>query len=193
MIICNTNDAQEAYQATKEIVSISDDRNNPSLIIYSCEELVLLHGKIALFDKEEVNRRGISTFQVYQNGGSILCFPGDINLVQYAYGSNQWAANCLKCLSYEINKRGCYSSIIKNDLLADGKKVASYSEYKNKNGWLYSGIHFSINMDSELVETICIKKSSKIPMGLSSLGMTRNDILSALIENNLIPKGGLLC
>ena len=59
-----------------------------------------------------------------------------------------------------------------SDLLADGKKVASWARATLITGWVQTVAHFSVNVDVDLIRQICTKPMVKVPGALSDYGIT---------------------
>ena len=75
------------------------------------------------------------------------------------------------------------------DFIVDGKyKVASCSSINAGDNFIYTGFHFSVNVNLEHIKNICQKPMVKIPKGLSDYGVTSNQIvefLSSLLKEKM--------
>ena len=80
-----------------------------------------------------------------------------------------------------LTDKGLNCKIAENDLLVDGYKCGSYMS-RNIDGVIYTAIHISINMDVDLIKSICTKPMVKIPKGLSEFGITTDEIKNFIIK-----------
>lgn len=126
------------------------------------------------------NPTNLPTYHTHDKGGIIVCFNDDISFgVVSSIDSNVGKRFMLNLQQY-LGRRGKVI-ITGNDLLYNGKKVASYS-ILNKDGKYISTFHISVDMNNGLVKAICTKPVWKVPGGLKHFGFTRQELLDKTLE-----------
>lgn len=113
----------------------------------------------------------------YHAGGTILVFEDGITLFQFDNTRPSWCED----LVFYLKNKGLNAWCENNDIMVDGYKVAGYMECGIGAGKvLFYGIHISLNVDLSLIIQVCKKPMLKIPRGLSTWGITRQEVLDAL-------------
>ena len=110
-------------------------------------------------------------------GGKFLNFSGDLNLALTIYGKSDFGIESLELINTYLQSQNINSSISGNDLIIGQTKVASYTKRAHLNGWYQNIVHFSINTDVELVQSICASTSGKIPGRLADYDINANILL----------------
>ena len=133
-------------------------------------------------DRDAARELGIPVWQAEHLGGSIVCFPGDLSLCLTTWGNRlpDFGEACMEAAEGLLREAGAAVARDSNDVLADGKKVASWARATTRDGWVQTVVHFSVNTDLELIRHICTKPMKKIPGQLSDYGITANDILARI-------------
>lgn len=145
-------------------------------------------GKIdTAYNKDECNSRRLPIAKGQYYAGAIVCMPGDVSACITTDGLSDVGMNISDAIFNYLFGKGI--NVIKdgNDILADGKKVASYCQAETPNGLCQTVVHVSVGkMDLDLVKAICAKPMLKTPGALSDYGISTKDII------DLISNGGLI-
>lgn len=131
---------------------------------------------------EYCNEHNIPIVKMERLGGSIVESPNSYGMIitqpnyklrtkieRYSY-----PIVFQKLIDY-IKSRGIDCVVDNNDLLIDGKKACSYARTVMGN-FTCDTIHIGMNVNLELINAICKKPMSKIPVGLNDYGITSEDI-----------------
>ena len=122
--------------------------------------------------------------KVYNFGGTIINAKGDLCVGFISREESNFGKDCMQWLQEYLAEHNISSSIDNNDLLIDNRyKVASWTFRKYNNYFLYLA-HVSINLNSELIKTICTKKTTKIPACLSKYDITYEDVKKLIISKS---------
>lgn len=170
------HNVKEADEATEKII---ESKAN-GLIVLLTEKIEVCIGQYGYYDKGYCKANGIETYDARHLAGSVVCFPGDISLMFISWGTTSFAEEAINTLVKMLNDRGVDAIIDHNDVMVDDKKVASYAIFKELDGWVKTGVHFSVNSDIDVIEKICTKPMVKIPGQLSDYGIGAEDIQEAL-------------
>lgn len=131
-----------------------------------------------MYNKAEIEARNLPVGQGQYYAGAIVNMPGDISVCITTWGPCDKGAGICQAVADILKERGVKVTFDVNDVLADGKKVASYCSVPQVSGWVQTVAHISIGkMDVELVKAICTKPMVKIPGALSDYDITAEDIL----------------
>lgn len=124
----------------------------------------------------------IPIYKTHGFGGTIVNFKDDICVGNYQPNFNNFGKDFIIRFAEWLNDKGLNAVVDSNDVLVDGKyKVASYmSQYIN--GCLYTAIHISVNMDLELIKSICTKPMNKVPKGLTDYGLKFGEINQTILS-----------
>lgn len=117
----------------------------------------------------------IPIYEMHRDGGGVVISNGDI---EFAYYSLEYKVpiEIEKLIHFLVADKDLKVSVDNNDVLVDGKKVASFAYILDKNRGMICVIHISVNIDKELISHICLKKSVKEPACLSDYGITTEEI-----------------
>ncbi|MBE6993399.1 MAG: hypothetical protein E7423_01965 [Ruminococcaceae bacterium] len=176
MEIYRTSDPAAAVRRYRECMA-----GHEGLIICKAEGHFVETGGLATLDRDACARLNIPVAEAEYLGGSIVVMPGDLDLCRVTWGTVDWAPEMMDRVEAWLRARGIAVTRDRNDLLADGKKVASWARATSYDGWCMSVMHFSVGpMDLELVRSICTKEMMKTPGSLGEYGITAEDILALL-------------
>lgn len=134
-------------------------------------------------NESAVKQTGIPVLHLNHEGGCIVVSPGDIDIGLFTERDlgNKIKDNLIQNLAILLQKKGYTSTIEKNDLMVEGKKVMGFGSRMFSN-ILYTAIHISINTDIELIKNICTKPMEKIPGKLSDYGITTQEVVNILLS-----------
>lgn len=142
---------------------------NPFVCVWS--------GQLPLYHAEHCRERNIPVLFGEYLGGCIVNMPGDLSLARTTWGDSDYGERVTAAATVWLKDRGVAVCRDGNDVLADGKKVASWAKAISENGWCQSVVHFSVGtMDLELIKSICLKPMEKIPGSLGDYGIKAEDI-----------------
>lgn len=151
------------------------------LVVYTNQNPIVFTGTLHSLDMDECARRGLRVYRLLYRAGSIVSMPGDLSLMLVSREPGDWAMETIRRAGKWLRERGVNAILDRNDLLADGRKVASCAMGRTPEGWRHVGVHFSIGpMDMELVRAICTKEMVKVPGSLGDYGVTAEDLIEAL-------------
>ena len=122
----------------------------------------------------------ITVVNTGHKGGIIIGFAESITV--FAFTEHPWNAPFLRKVRDYLRSAGLDAEIDNNDLVISGvhKIAGTSSMFVPGIGKYFYGIHISINLDRDVIGSVCSKKSGKIPTGLSEFGVSRSDILRVL-------------
>ena len=176
MKIYKTNNPQDFTVLASEF---SEER----LIIDIADIACVWTGQLNTYSPEVVRKHDFVVGQGEYLGGTIVNFPGDLSLCLVTWGNSMptFGEDCVNIILSMIEgiKNG-------NDILVNDKKVASWARATTGSGWVQTVVHFSINIDKDLIKEICIKPMKKIPGQLSDYNIEATDILNKLNIEELL-------
>lgn len=186
MEIFKTNDPQKAMSYAAECIG---PNGHDGLDLFFNESVFLQTGVTATCDKDAARSLGIPVWEAAHLGGSIVCFPGDLSLCLTTWGNimPDFGEQCMEAVAEQLRKAGAEVTRDNNDVLADGKKVASWARAALITGWVQTVLHFSVNVDVELIRRICTKPMVKVPGALSDYGITSEmiwDKIAPMLREN---------
>lgn len=136
---------------------------------------------------EEIEKNNIPFIFDNMNSGALIIFPEDISIGVYLFKDNNLGEQILNAIQQHLYKKDIITKRDSNDLMAyspmhdDWFKIASYASARFGLQLVYV-IHISINMDEDLIQKICIKKTTKRPGGLLPLFNINNSELYEIIR-----------
>jgi len=175
MTVYRTSDPEEAWWLSKKCLA-----GQEGLIIVTTEVPCVWTGKLRTFNKKYCEEHNVPVAYGEYLGGSIVAFPSDLSIMEVRWGDSSFAQDVIHTVEQWLLTRGLAVTYDTNDLLLDGKKVASWARATTVKGWCQSVVHFSIGTDLELIREICIKPMTKIPGSLTPYGITAEDLLKLL-------------
>lgn len=161
-------------------------QNRKETFVYGvADDYVVLKGNNVIND-EYCKEHNLSVYNSKNMGGAIIIGAGDVEFDIFRYDGwedgEYYSSKILLFLKTKINN----ISIENNDFLIDGKyKVGSFSSVNLGDGFIYTGFHFSLNVNLEYIKNICTKPMNKIPKGLSEFGITTDEIKEFIIKNTI--------
>lgn len=124
-------------------------------------------------------RCGLYSYQAAHIAGAIVCVPGDLSIMQLKIGQSDFGRNAIDAVRDYLVSCGCSAEIDGNDLMVGGLKCGSWA-CMIENGYSQTVVHFSVNVDVELIRSICTKPMVKTPGALSKYGVTAYDLLEVI-------------
>lgn len=171
-----TSDPAEEYRLARECLSGTEAQ-----IVVVNEAPCVWTGQFPTLDLGACARLGLTVAVGEYLGGSIVCMPGDLSVMQITFGRSDWAQTLAWDAFDWLTAQGLQTAKDGNDVLADGKKVVSWATATTYDGWCQSVVHFSIGpMDLSLVREICTKPMTKVPGSLGEYGITAEMLMQAL-------------
>lgn len=150
----------------KAIANVLDciAKKKTALLFAETPFTLIWNGNNSKFNEEYCILHKIPIFPIQTSGGTIVSTAGDLNIgicipdrngVSLTFILNGLANIFRKYTDKDIVVDG-------NDILVNNKKVLGSSTYKMNNVFVFIA-PVSMTEKSELIENICLKKSSKIP------------------------------
>lgn len=176
MTVFQTSDPAEAMQFAADCLS----EHKEGFDVFFNKETFLQTGRTETSDVSKAKELGIPVWTAEHKGGSIVCFDGDLSLCLLKRGNNSYGFEWMNVCARLLEKAGADVGFDGNDLLADGKKVASWASAALPNGWMQTVAHFSVSIDIEIVKMLCTKPMLKVPGALSEYGIDAEMIWNAI-------------
>jgi hypothetical protein len=126
-------------------------------------------------DMEYCENNDIQIFEVERSGGSVVATTDDLAAVA-VLPRTDLADAWLKLIQLGYSQVVDNCTIDGNDILIDGYKVSSISADTYNNMGVYF-FQFSIVVDLDLINNVCLKPMKKIPKGLSEYGISRINVM----------------
>ena len=166
-------------QVMKNIIENREEAYQVGIVQKSC----VLKGK-GDYNRQYCETNNITVIPGFNIGNPIVLSKGDIEI---GYFTKLDANKLFKNLKTEFLKflisKNIDAVFDGNDFMVENNKIAA-SSLTILNGLYYIGMHFSVNMNLELIDNICIKPRVKIPKGLSDYGIMTEDIIGFLDRFN---------
>lgn len=181
MEVYYTTNPLEAWELSKKCLL-----GESGIIIVKTIAPCVWTGRLNTFDKNYCEENNIQVAYGLYLGGSIVAFPGDLSIMWVTWGKTDAPEQAVLKILNILKEKGIDAEIDENDVIADGKKVASWAGATTLNGWYQGVFHASINTDLELINKICTKPMDKIPGQLSDYGINAEMVLDEIqkvIEN----------
>ena len=172
-------------EVTDLVTNILSEQKEACVYCISDENCVIV-GSNGGVNKTEALNRGIRLVEIKHEGGTIIASPGDvqIGIFTHGYTGNNYRQQIISNILDKLKQNGHNAILDKNDILVNDKKCVGFGS-RMFGDILYTAIQISVNIDIDLIKTICTKKMSKVPDGLSNYGIITEDILDILF--NAIP------
>lgn len=166
-----------SYESFYKTISENTDDFLCNLIIQPGQIILGLPKDTELPD---VIPESITVVNTGHKGGIIIGFEGSITL--FAFTKQPWNAPFLGKIKTYLRSKGLDATIDKNDIIVDGvhKIAGTSSMFVEDIQKYFYGMHLSVNVDNQVISSVCTKQSGKIPKGLSDYGVTRSEILDML-------------
>lgn len=166
-------------------------------LVNECEEGIIVNfsdmhwcacGKRAGIREDICEELGIPILKAHYLAGTNVVFPNDLSIMEVKKGYSRFGDKTIKLIRDYLLDKGLPVFINGNDLMLfditnkESYKVGSYgSNYVGD--VIESVVHFSINMDLELVKRICTKPMVKIPGELGSHGVTAEELWKVIFDS----------
>lgn len=136
------------------------------------------------FNEEYTTANNIKVIQGINIGNPIILFEGDVEYGLFIDNGGNGTMQYLLDKSIEfLRDKGLDATLDNNDILVDGTyKVCGCALTLLPNNRVYYALHFSINIDMDVIKNICKKKMVKIPKGLSDYGITTAEVRDFIIN-----------
>lgn len=152
------------------------------ILLGMAEDFVVLQGNNCINEKY-CKDNNLEVYKSQHMGGCIVIGQGDVEFNIFRQDGWRDGEFYSKKILEFLKTKIANIDIKDNDFLVDDTyKVASYSSVNVGNGFIYTGFHFSVNVNLEHIKNICTKPMKKIPRGLSYYGITSEEILKYLEE-----------
>ena len=177
-MIYRTVDNQGAMAAAKDLM----ERQSDGLVLLFSSELAVVYGHPQYIDTNVCARNGAFLYQAWHLGGAIICFPGDLSIMELKNGGSNFGYESISAVRDMLESRKIDALIDGNDLMVDGRKCGSWARTIDS-GYTQIVVHFSINSDMQTIQELCAKPMVKIPGALSDYGITAEDIWTVIKEH----------
>ena len=167
----------------KEFERLSSAMTDDRTIVHKSDTLCIWTGQLDSYDKVAVRRRGYEVGVGKYIGGTIINFAGDLSVCRITWGKSDYGERITTATLDWLLALGLNAVRDNNDILVDGKKVYSFAAALTLTGWEQTVIHYSVNMDVEIVKEICRKPLLKVPGALSCYGITAEIIETAIFDD----------
>lgn len=145
-------------------------------------------GRGNTINDEFAKKHNVKVLEIPNEGGTIVISKGDLDYGIFKYdgfniidGLLKYAVECLK-----VKIKGIY--LDGNDLIVEENgvkyKLGSGSSRDLGNRYIYTALHFSVNVDVDLIKGICKKEMIKIPKALSDYGIDAKKLYD-MMKNKL--------
>ncbi len=171
-------DNQTAAAAAKNLM----EGQSGGLVLLFSSELAVVYGYPQYIDVNACIRSGAFLYQAWHLGGAIVCFPGDLSIMELKNGGSNFGCESISAVRDMLESRKISALIDGNDLMVDGRKCGSWARTSDR-GYTQTVVHFSINSDVTTIRELCTKPMAKIPGALSDYGITAEDIWTILKEH----------
>lgn len=134
-------------------------------------------------DMQAIKDVGIKCVQINHEGGTIVISPGDIDIGIFTrgYAGTEYKDKIIDELLKKLEEKSYWAACIDNDILVDGKKVVGFGS-RMFGDILYTAIHISVGIETELIKKICKKPMQKLPDGLINYRINTVDVLEILTD-----------
>lgn len=171
---------QSAAAAAKNLMEGQSD----GLVLLFSSELAVVYGYPQYIDVNACIRSGAFLYQAWHLGGAIVCFPGDLSIMELKNGGSNLGCESISAVRDMLESRKIDALIDGNDLMVDGRKCGSWARTIDS-GYTQIVVHFSINSDMQTIRELCTKPMVKIPGALSDYGITAEDIWTVVKKHTL--------
>lgn len=150
--------------------------------IATIDNTIVHYGEDGGFDADKIVELNIKYYNLKRKGGAIVASPGD---VVYCFTSKKEYPHFDTQLRKFLFKKFLHFSKdvkeVDNDLLVEDRKCTG-TMHQTIEGLHFYGGHISINCNLSLIQRLCTKPIKKVPGGLSTYGITTEDVIKWLQE-----------
>lgn len=169
---------QSAAAAAKDLI----EKQSDGLVLLLSSELAVVYGYPQYIDVNACIRSGAFLYQAWHLGGAIVCFPGDLSIMELKNGGSNFGCESISAVRDMLESRKIGALIDGNDLMVNARKCGSWARTSDR-GYTQTVVHFSINSDVQTIRELCTKPMVKIPGALSDYGITAEDIWTTVKEH----------
>lgn len=169
---------QSAAAAAKDLI----EKQSDGLVLLFSSELAVVYGYPQYIDVNACIRSGAFLYQAWHLGGAIVCFSGDLSIMELKNGGSNFGCESISAVRDMLESRKIDALIDGNDLMVDGRKCGSWARTSDL-GYTQTVVHFSVNSDVQTIRELCTKPMVKIPGALSDYGITAEDIWTTVKEH----------
>lgn len=167
-------------------VGLKDDMaNHRTTFAYVVHDKTsVLDGTQSHANYEYVREHGLDLHYLATAGGVTVLYEGNLSTGFVGYPG--WVSSTMSAyiawfLGW-LKSKGLNAYPEGNDILVDGYKVCAFStNYNKETNWGLATITFTVNIDVDLVRSVCNKPMEKVPKGLSEYGITVEDIMNNVV------------
>lgn len=174
MLCYFTNEDDAAAKA----LSLSAAKMEGTIILRSSSTWAVA-GNMKYINQPACILRGINVFWAWHLGGTIICFPGDLSIMEFKMGHSDFGQTAIQSVRDYLISIGCQADVDGNDLMVDGEKCGSWA-CMSESGYAQTVVHFSINVDVDLIQSVCTKPMTKTPGALSRYGVSADDLMEVI-------------
>jgi hypothetical protein len=132
-------------------------------------------------DEDICEALGYDIVESYNNAGTIVSNAGDVLIGHFAQPENGWYGRFIDYFLGWLKAKGLNADFVSNDIVVDGYKVCGMcvTRYGRID---YTGGIISVNTKLEHIKAICKKPMKKVPKGLSSWGITSEEVEQMFLD-----------
>lgn len=166
-----------------EFYRLRSDENAEGLIVNIPDQQFIASGMRRMY----ADGSDISAYNADYNGGSVVMFVGDLNIIELKKGFSDIGERVIGRVKEYLSQKGIETSRSGNDLVYivndyENNKITQYKVASFGSLWIgermETVVHVSINVDVDLIRKICLKPMKKVPKGLSDFGITAEEVLA---------------
>lgn len=169
----------------KNYLSVFNDtllNKKERILLGVADDFVVLKGNNCI-NESYCKQNNLDVYKSQHMGGCIVVGRGDVEFNIFRHNGwndgEYYSKKILEFLKTKIDN----IDIKDNDFLVDNiYKVASYSSVNAGGEFIYTGFHFSVNVNLQHIKNICTKPMNKIPKGLSEYDITSQQIIDYIKE-----------
>lgn len=167
MLCYFTNEDEAAAKA----LSLSAVKMEGTIILRSSSTWAVA-GNVKYIDQPTCILRGINVFRAWHMGGTIICFPGDLSVMELKMGPSDFGKTAIQRVREYLISIGRKADV-------DGEKCGSWA-CMSESGYSQTVVHFSVNVDVDLIRSVCTKPMTKTPGALIRYGVSADDLMEVI-------------
>ena len=172
MEVIKTTDPAEFERYANECLA-----GHEGMVIHTCDKPCIWTGQLRTYNPSATD---LFVGKALYLGGTIVNGKGDVSICRTTWGNSDFAPDLVRRSAEWLKEKDLSVTTDENDVLVDGKKVISWARFTTVKGWCQSVVHYSVNVDLELIRAICTKPMVKVPGALSDYGITTKEILTLI-------------
>ena len=173
----------------KEFEAYAEDcltNQHEGTVVHVGNDVCVWTGVLKTLSLEECEKRGLAVGHGRYVGGTIVCFHDDVSICHTSWGADGYGESVFAMTKTWLKQKRLNVTSDNNDILVDDKKVFSYASIQLLSGWVQTVVHFSVEVDLDLIKSICKKNMEKIPGALKEYGIDSQTILQKLQKKEFI-------